>query len=106
MGFIRSVQQDELVSSVVRHGKGSEGHLSQRRNCYASNAGTDDDSLRGRLADSQCCHRGRRVVVVSQRVMPLTRRRTLAEKVHSLQVVGRQVAALLRAYTLSSQRDR
>ena len=63
-GFIRSLQPDELVSSVVRHVKGSEGHLSQRINCYASNAGTDYDSLRGRLADSQCHSQGSEVVVV------------------------------------------
>ena len=80
-GFIRSLQSDELVSSVVRHVKGSERHLSRRINCYVSNAGTDDNSYKGRLADSQCGHRGRRVVVLSGRVTPLTRGRTLAEKV-------------------------
>ena len=71
-GFIRSLQSDELVSSVVRHVKGSEGHLSQQLNCYASNAGTDCDSCKGRLADSQSHTQGRRVVVVSERVTPLT----------------------------------
>ena len=76
------MQSDGLVSSVVRHVKGSEGHLSQRINCYASNAGTNIGSLRGRLADSQCQCWGRRVVVVSERVMPLTGRRTLAESNH------------------------
>ena len=89
-GAMKSVQPNRLVSSVVRHVKGSKGHLSRRVNCYASNAGTDDNSLRGRSADDQCCRRGRRVVVVSERVMPLTWRRTLAEKAHRLQVAGRQ----------------
>ena len=81
MGLNGSAQSDGLVSNVVRHVKGSERHLSQRINCYASNAGTGCDSLWGRLADSQSRSRGRRVVVVSERVTPLTRRRTLAEKV-------------------------
>ncbi len=89
-GAIRSMQSNRLVSSVVRHVKGSKGHLSQRVNCDASNAGTDDISLWGRLVDSQCCRRGRRVVVVSERITPLTWRRTQAEKAHRLLVAGRQ----------------
>ncbi len=36
-----------LVSSVVRHVKGSKGHLSRQINCYASNAGTGGISLNG-----------------------------------------------------------
>src|SRR5688572_13081902 len=71
VGVMKSLQHRNLVSSVVRHVKGSKGHLSQRINCYVSNAGTNLDSreavrLRGRLADSQCLGWGRRVVVVSE----------------------------------------
>jgi len=58
------MQHPSQVSSVVRHVKGSKGHLSQRVNCYASNAGTECDSLRGRLVDSQCHTQGSEVVVV------------------------------------------
>jgi hypothetical protein len=64
MGAMRSLQSRRLVSSVVRHVKGSEGHLSRRINCCASNAGTGGDSLRGRLADSQCRSRGSETVIV------------------------------------------
>lgn len=111
IGIMKSVQHHNQISSVVRHVKGSKGHLSQRINCYTSNAGTNLDSLeavtlRGRLADSQCLGWGRRVVVVSERVMPLTRRRTLAEKVHRLPVAGRRVATMLLAYTGSIKRGR
>ena len=63
-GATRSLQSRRLVSSVVRHVKGSEGHLSWRINCCASNAGTGGGSLRGRLADSQCRGRGSKIVVV------------------------------------------
>lgn len=42
-GAAKSLQIEQLVSSVVRHVKGSKGHLTQWRNCYASNAGTDCD---------------------------------------------------------------
>ena len=63
-GAMKSLQFHRLVSSVVHHVKGSEGHLSQRINCYASNAGTGYDSLRDRLADSQCRSQGSEVVVV------------------------------------------
>ena len=63
-GTARSLQSRRLVSSVVRHVKGSEGHLSRRINCCASNAGTGGGSLRGRLADSQCRGRGSETVVV------------------------------------------
>ena len=59
-GMRKSVQFHHLVSSVVRHVKGSKGHLNQRINCYASNAGTSFDSLLGRLADSQCQSLGQR----------------------------------------------
>jgi len=63
-GAAWSLQSHSLVSSVVRHVKGSESHLSQRINCDVSNAGTDDRSLRGRLADRQCGHQGSETVVV------------------------------------------
>jgi len=63
-GLAGSLQLGELVSSVVRHVKGSEGHLSQRINCYASNAGTGCGSLRGRRAGRQCRRRGSKAVVV------------------------------------------
>ena len=63
-GLMKPLQPNQLVSSVARHVKGSEGGLSQRINCYASNAGTECDSLRGRLADSQCHTRGSESVVV------------------------------------------
>ena len=63
-GATRSLQSRRLVSSVVRHVKGSEGHLSRRINCCASNAGTGGGSLRGRLADSQCRNWGSETVVV------------------------------------------
>src|SRR5215472_3156428 len=53
-----------LVPSVARHVKGSEENLNQRINYYASNAGTDGDSLRGRWADHQCHNRGSEVIVV------------------------------------------
>jgi hypothetical protein len=62
------MQSDELVSSVVRHVKGSESHLQQRINYWMSNAGTNNDSsARGRLADDQCQSWGRVVVVLSGR---------------------------------------
>ena len=79
MGMMKSLQFHHQVSSVVRHVKGSKRDLSRRINCYASNAGTGCCSRQGRLADSQYSSRGRRVVVVRKRVMPLTWRRTLAE---------------------------
>lgn len=65
-GAMRSLQSHSLVSSVVRHVKGSEGHLSRRTNCCASNAGTGGGSLRGRLADSQRRGRGSEAVVVGE----------------------------------------
>lgn len=69
IGSLESLQFQRLVSSVVRHVKGSERSLSQRINCYASNAGTNNNSLeaatlRGRLADSQCYCWGSESVVV------------------------------------------
>lgn len=63
-GVTRSLQPFSLVSSVVRHGKGSEGNLNRQVNCYASNAGTGCNSRKGRLADSQCYRRGSESVVV------------------------------------------
>ncbi len=68
-GAVSSLQSHSLVSSVVRHVKGSDRSLSQQINCYASNAGTECGSplaatLRGRLADSQCHTRGSEIVVV------------------------------------------
>lgn len=64
VGPERSLQPLRIVSSLVRQVKGSERGLSQQINCYASNAGTGSNSLGGRLADSQCCFRGRVAVVV------------------------------------------
>jgi hypothetical protein len=49
---------------VIRHVKESEEDLSQWINCYASNAGTNYDSLRGRRTDSQCHSWGSKAVVV------------------------------------------
>lgn len=63
-GPMKSLQFHRLVSSVVRHVKGSERSLRQRLNCYASNAGTGCVSLRGRRADRQCHSRGSESVVV------------------------------------------
>jgi hypothetical protein len=68
-GLMKPLQPNQLVSSVARHVKGSEGGLSQRINCYASNAGTECDflvatTLRDRLADGQCHARGSESVVV------------------------------------------
>jgi hypothetical protein len=48
-----------LVPSVVRHVKGSKGHLPQHKTCDMSNAGTGTDSRKGRRADRQCRNRGR-----------------------------------------------
>jgi hypothetical protein len=53
-----------LVPSVVRHVKGSKGHLRQHKTCDTSNAGTGSSSSNGRSADDQCWHRGREAVVV------------------------------------------
>ena len=64
MGSNESLQSIAVVSSVVRHVKGSERSLSQRINCYASNAGTGYDSLRGRWTDHQCHNWDSEVVVV------------------------------------------
>jgi hypothetical protein len=52
-----------LVPSVVRHVKGSKGHLRQHQTCDMSNAGTGTDSQKGRLADGQCRDRGREAIV-------------------------------------------
>jgi hypothetical protein len=49
---------------VIRHVKESEEDLSRWINCYASNAGTGYDSLRGRRTDSQCHSRGSKAVIV------------------------------------------
>jgi hypothetical protein len=42
-----------LVPNVVRHVKGSKGHLRQHKTCDTSNAGTDASSREGRRADRQ-----------------------------------------------------
>jgi hypothetical protein len=52
-----------LVPSVVRHVKGSKGHLRLHKTCDMSNAGTGTSSREGRVADTQCWHRGREAVV-------------------------------------------
>jgi hypothetical protein len=96
-GLIRSLQSDELVSSVVRHVKGSEGHLSQRINCYASNAGTGCCSLRGRLADSQYRSRGRGAVVLRDGERPLHGEGPQPRKSQERRAPGGQVAAPLDA---------
>ena len=64
LGSVRSLQSVGRVSSVVRHVKGSEGDLTQRRNCYVSNTGTGGHSLRGRRVDRQWGGRGSEAVVV------------------------------------------
>jgi group II intron reverse transcriptase/maturase len=66
---MKSLQFHRLVSSVVRHVKGSEGSLRQWINCHASNAGTGCDPLSflsflGRLADSQRHSQDSKAVVV------------------------------------------
>jgi hypothetical protein len=58
------MQSPRQVSNVVRHAKVPEGDLSQRRNCYVSNAGTGADFLRDRRADHQCPSRGSEAIVV------------------------------------------
>ena len=63
---------------MVRRVKGSERHLSQRINCYACNAGTETSSPRGvgrLIANARA--QGSKAVVVSERVIPFTRRRAL-----------------------------
>jgi hypothetical protein len=64
MGTIEIFTISWSVPSVVRYVKGSEENLSQWVNCYASNAGTSTDSLRGRRADRQCLYWGSEAVVV------------------------------------------
>jgi hypothetical protein len=63
-GPMKSLQFHWLVSSVVRHVKGSERSLRQPIYCYASNAGIGCDSLLGRRAGRQCHSRGSESVVV------------------------------------------
>jgi hypothetical protein len=58
-----ALHPDGLVPSVVRHVKGSKGHLQPHKTCDMSNAGTGTDSRKGRLADGQCRNRGREAVV-------------------------------------------
>jgi hypothetical protein len=58
------MQSPRQVSNVVRHAKVPEGDLSQRRNCYVSNAGTGPHFLRDRRADRQCESRDSEAVVV------------------------------------------
>jgi len=52
-----------LVPSVVRHVKDSKWHLRPHKTYDTSNAGTWTSSRKGRVADTQCWHRGRQVVV-------------------------------------------
>jgi hypothetical protein len=54
-----------LVPNPVRRAKGSKGHLRQHKTCDMSNAGTDASSHKGRVADTQCRHRGREAVVAA-----------------------------------------
>jgi hypothetical protein len=47
---MKALHPDWLVPSVVRHVKGSKGHLQPHKTCDTSNAGTGTDSHRvGRL---------------------------------------------------------
>jgi hypothetical protein len=62
-GAARALHPVQLVPSVVRHVKGSKGHLRPHKICDTSNAGTRTDSRKGRLADSQGRNRGREAVV-------------------------------------------
>jgi hypothetical protein len=58
-----ALHPEQLVPRVVRHVKGSKGHLRQHNTCDMSHAGTGTDSRKGRLADGQCWNRGREAVV-------------------------------------------
>jgi hypothetical protein len=58
-----ALHPNRLVPSVVRHVKESKGHLRQHKTCDTSNAGTGASSRKGRVADTQCWHRGREAVV-------------------------------------------
>jgi hypothetical protein len=51
------------VPRVLRHVKGSKGHLRQHNTCDTSNAGTGSSFRQDRSADDQCWHRGRQAVV-------------------------------------------
>jgi hypothetical protein len=62
-GAFWALHPTRLVLRVVRHVKGSKGHLTQHKTCDMSNAGTGTDSRKGRLADGQCRDRGREAVV-------------------------------------------
>jgi hypothetical protein len=62
-GAPRALPPMRLVPSVVRHVKGSKGPLTPPKTCDRSNAGTGANSRKGRVADSQCWHRGRKAVV-------------------------------------------
>jgi hypothetical protein len=62
-GVSRALHPKRLVPSVVRHVKGSKGHLQPHKTCDMSNAGTGASSSNGRSADDQCWHRGREAVV-------------------------------------------
>lgn len=64
LGSVESLQSRRFAPAWYATSKGSEGDLSQRINCYASNAGTERSFLRGRLADGQCYARGSESVVV------------------------------------------
>jgi hypothetical protein len=62
-GAWRALHPNRLVPSVVRHVKGSKGHLQPHKTCDMSNAGTSVGSSNGRSADDQCQQRGRQAVV-------------------------------------------
>ena len=62
-GVSWALHPTRLVPSVVRHVKGSKGHLRQHKTCDTSNAGTGTDSRKGRPVDGQCRNRGREAVV-------------------------------------------
>ena len=62
-GASRALHPKGQVPSLVRQVKGSKGHLRQHNTCDMSNAGTGTSSSNGRVADTQCWHRGREAVV-------------------------------------------
>jgi hypothetical protein len=62
-GAPRALHPLGMVPSVVRHVKGSKGHLKPHKTCDTSNAGTGTSSREGRVADTQCWDRGREAVV-------------------------------------------
>jgi hypothetical protein len=62
-GATTALHPEWLVPRVVRHVKGSKGHLRPYKTCDTSNAGTGTSSSNGRSADDQCWDRGREAVV-------------------------------------------